>query len=742
MEPVFPRLEMTAGPDEGLLIGVKEGEQTFGRVNGVEIYLSDTSVSRRHAVIKKNGDSITVRDLGSRNGTLLNGRKLNPGTEYPLDHLAHIQVGIYEWRFLLRALTPDEIKPKATVPNAVGVSSELEEPSQITHNDKLESELQKTTSTPLGEAQDELAESEPEESFEDVPKNEDQEAIQKEDNHLDSDKPSDSPSSALIEAPETGLMISKKRQLKPWIILGVIALLLIGVGLYFRESLNRKLIDLGVFKSDSIEGQATDEVLDDLSKPLQKITDIQKLPDTPESPVFSEIKPIENNVKQEAVNEVKAKDIFLDLKSEPIPARITFKDRTLGYTPTKAPISVNMGEEYEVLAEFDLRDIRDRYQMKYSFKPAMGNDVESHTFVAPIGVIKIQKLPRNVDFYLEGFYAYDKTKSNPVRLNDINYGKPVYVPYGHYVIELREKVKMGDADTMVTEIRYHREFDLDEKRASIDLSINDKDLEFFPAKIQTVPSGALVFVDEKEVGKTPYDGNLPLGTHSLRLARDGFFDYKTNLDMRTNTPYEATIKLETSKVGQYINRAKEQRRIGQTQQALNELVEALKLNATVAEKGEIYSLLGELSIDSKDFSQASTYFNLAKDSPDFKYRGILGLAKVAFYQGKTSDSLQLIVEVLINLPEKDPVVKEAKSLFVQLSSLKSVIYILTDPPGAMVTVNGQLASQKTPLILTDLGLGVYRLEIQKNGFKTQQVKKSLKLSEFVPVILKLEPEQF
>ncbi|EKD42010.1 MAG: hypothetical protein ACD_73C00391G0001, partial [uncultured bacterium] len=174
---------------------------------------------------------------------------------------------------------------------------------------------------------------------------------------------------------------------------------------------------------------------------------------------------------------------------------------------------------------------------------------------------------------------------------------------------------------------------------------------------------------------------MPLGKHDLKLTHDGFFDYKTALDMRTNTPYESTIKMETSKVGQYINRAKELRRIGQSQQAVGELVEGLKLGASPKEKNEIHWLLGELSIDIKDYAQAKTYFTQARQSGDFKYQGTLGLAKVSFYTGDTSQCLKLLVEALINLPESDPLSREARSLFSQISPFESVVYISTEPAG-------------------------------------------------------------
>lgn len=77
--PVRFRLHTVVGvPPDGVYS--IEGKARIGRSEEGEIVLMDPSVSRTHAVVEIGARGARVRDLGSTNGTFLNGRRIESGT--------------------------------------------------------------------------------------------------------------------------------------------------------------------------------------------------------------------------------------------------------------------------------------------------------------------------------------------------------------------------------------------------------------------------------------------------------------------------------------------------------------------------------------------------------------------------------------------------------------------------------------------------------------------------------------
>ncbi|MEM1414528.1 MAG: GGDEF domain-containing protein [Myxococcota bacterium] len=78
-----------AGPNVGEMFRI-DADQVIGRGADVGVLLMDTEISRRHAKLSVDGDAIAVEDLGSTNGTFVNGE---PITRRELRDGDKIQVG-------------------------------------------------------------------------------------------------------------------------------------------------------------------------------------------------------------------------------------------------------------------------------------------------------------------------------------------------------------------------------------------------------------------------------------------------------------------------------------------------------------------------------------------------------------------------------------------------------------------------------------------------------------------------
>ena len=74
-----------------------DGEHVLGRDPNAEIYLDAPKVSRRHALIRIAAARATIEDLGSKNGTMLNGERV-PGPT-PLADGAAIVLGTTALKF-------------------------------------------------------------------------------------------------------------------------------------------------------------------------------------------------------------------------------------------------------------------------------------------------------------------------------------------------------------------------------------------------------------------------------------------------------------------------------------------------------------------------------------------------------------------------------------------------------------------------------------------------------------------
>jgi len=88
----MPRLLVEKGPDRGKTVAIGVGQQiVVGRDVAANLQLSDNMSSRRHFLIAGKGSIFGLKDLGSANGTLVNGRRM--ASAHRLEYGDTIQIG-------------------------------------------------------------------------------------------------------------------------------------------------------------------------------------------------------------------------------------------------------------------------------------------------------------------------------------------------------------------------------------------------------------------------------------------------------------------------------------------------------------------------------------------------------------------------------------------------------------------------------------------------------------------------
>ncbi|MFT3700442.1 MAG: SpoIIE family protein phosphatase [Kofleriaceae bacterium] len=81
----MPSLIFLAGPIAGRRYKLGEGEYVIGRRSDCQIFVPDMRVSRQHARLWRDGETWSLEDLGSNNGTYINGIRLQSSTQLKHD---------------------------------------------------------------------------------------------------------------------------------------------------------------------------------------------------------------------------------------------------------------------------------------------------------------------------------------------------------------------------------------------------------------------------------------------------------------------------------------------------------------------------------------------------------------------------------------------------------------------------------------------------------------------------------
>ncbi|OQX65481.1 MAG: hypothetical protein DRI32_05105 [Chloroflexi bacterium] len=93
--PLADRSEFTMGR-------VSDGQTIMPDIDLTPYQAYECGVSRLHAVLKRSQGKVTIMDLGSSNGTYVDGIRLQPENELPLSHGSIVSLGKLKIQFLLQ----------------------------------------------------------------------------------------------------------------------------------------------------------------------------------------------------------------------------------------------------------------------------------------------------------------------------------------------------------------------------------------------------------------------------------------------------------------------------------------------------------------------------------------------------------------------------------------------------------------------------------------------------------------
>jgi sigma-B regulation protein RsbU (phosphoserine phosphatase) len=118
----MPSLVFLAGTIAGRRYRLSDGEYVIGRRSDCQIFVPDMRVSRQHARLSKQPDGWSLEDLGSNNGTYINGVRLQAATA--LRHNDEIMIANNRIRVEAQDGSTDQKLPEASMVTIVDVSGQ------------------------------------------------------------------------------------------------------------------------------------------------------------------------------------------------------------------------------------------------------------------------------------------------------------------------------------------------------------------------------------------------------------------------------------------------------------------------------------------------------------------------------------------------------------------------------------------------------------------------------------------
>jgi pSer/pThr/pTyr-binding forkhead associated (FHA) protein len=141
----MPRLQVTLPDGSEVTHELTDEVITLGRVEDNAIQIEDASVSSHHAELSLHGSDYILRDLGSTNGTTINGAALAPEVEHALAAGDRVVFGNIAVRYLTEASAASEnLQPlPAGAEMALAPASSSAAPSNFTNASPFQSKKEK-----------------------------------------------------------------------------------------------------------------------------------------------------------------------------------------------------------------------------------------------------------------------------------------------------------------------------------------------------------------------------------------------------------------------------------------------------------------------------------------------------------------------------------------------------------------------------------------------------------------------
>ncbi len=733
----FCKLVIIAGPEVGRDILLSDESVTLGRDDECQIQLKDTSLSRKHARIECKDGQYFLVDLGSRNGSYINTTLLSGTSSKALQPQDVIRLGVYDIRFEESVLPYEQNSSAPSQADDVSVTaSQVDEPQM-----GFASRLVNVTAGKglkyvalIGISLTVITFAIIAGTF--ISKNQERLGEYKK-----------NPSQFFVELKQSFQQSSPKAQTQN--------------AVSQKSQSSAVTASQTINSNQSVTSDSTKKSTNPASHPVESVQKQNQpssdkegslradsaLPNNPALPVATPTEPLVIPLETTALKNSEEALSFtasLLIKSEPFPAHITVNQEKWGVGDLQREIKIPASGKIEVIADFALRDINDVYRVTKTLDVKKQAGTQVFTIQAPLVKVVVERLPRHSKFSFSGRYRDDPFGAVSATVTDVTYGRPFYVPYGDYNLVLTEDVALSGSTQKTEVIKYQRLLKFDNENNQFIVNIGDEDLLHFPVVIHSNPTRADVYVDNKKVGETPFNGTLQVGTNAILLKKEGYFDKELTISVPHNALYETHVDLQTSLAGELINASHEMIRAGESSGAVTKLQEALRVAGNDKERNEATFLLAKVYLGQKNYESARLNYEKVKEDEEWGLSSYLGLARLYHEQGQAQEALIHIIQVLVNITEKTPsaIKSEAQDVFKMISPVKSVVYIDSDPQGARVFLNDKRLAQDTPLILSDMGIGNFRFLFEKEGYEAYQTKENIKVGEFIMIRVKLNPARY